>query len=333
MIIKDRLLGNIEFDEPIIEEIINSSAMQRLKNISLGSYYPAFPDVAHKVSRYEHSVGVYILLKKFNASIEEQIAGLIHDVSHSAFSHTIDYIIKNENITAENQDYQDSIHKNFVINSEIFPILKKYNFDPDYILDNSNFKLLDNDYPNLCADRIDNGLRGAVNIDNYDFKNIKTILNGLCVKNNTFVFKDVNSAMLFYKLFEFGNEHYWSGDKSALMFSLNKRLFRYAIEQRYINFDDFYKYADNQIIAKLEKYKSDKTIQQLFSFLRQKNYKQFFNDKDAKSVDNINCKFRRVDPYIMQEGSLKRLSSINKKVKNDFERNTPQYLAYKVYYR
>lgn len=66
--------------------------MQRLKGISQfripDKYY--FKD---NYSRFEHSIGVMVLLGKLGASQEEQIAGLLHDVSHKAFSHVYDWVV------------------------------------------------------------------------------------------------------------------------------------------------------------------------------------------------------------------------------------------------
>lgn len=76
MNIKDRVYGDVEISEPVLLEIINSPTLQRLKDIDQAGYFePYFPGTCH--SRFEHSVGVCSLLKKYGAPIEEQIAGLI----------------------------------------------------------------------------------------------------------------------------------------------------------------------------------------------------------------------------------------------------------------
>lgn len=332
MIIEDKLLGNIKIKEPVVLDLIMSPQLQRLKNISLGSFYPAYPDVAHKATRFEHSIGVYYLLNKFNATLEEQIAGLIHDISHSAFSHTIDYIINEDKNLSYRQKHQDYIHNDFVLKSNICQILKKHQIDINMVL-NSNFNLLDNNYPNLCADRIDNGIRGALNIEGYNIKNISKIIDGLSVINNTFVFKNIKAAQIFYDLFQYGNEYYWSNEKSAVMFFLNKQLFKYALMQNYIQKEDFYTNNDKEIIEKIHKhYKTDKKLKELLDYLYTKNYQQFLTNNSNKYSEEILCKFRRINPFIYKDNKIKRLSSYNKKIELDFIKNTPQYRAYKIYY-
>ena len=161
----DRVYGRFEIVEPVIIELINSPSLQRLKNIDQTGYRPFWvkPDIEigkYENSRFAHSVGVYLLLKIYNAPIEEQIAGLIHDVSHSAFSHCIDYVL--DSGSEKEHNHQDNIFNEFVRKTEIPEILKKYGFDLDYILDDKNFPLKERDLPDLCADRIDYSLRTAV---------------------------------------------------------------------------------------------------------------------------------------------------------------------------
>ena len=144
----DRVYGNFEIKEPVILELINSKTIQRLKDIDQAGYFePHFPGTAH--SRFEHSIGVYLLLKMYKAPIEEQIAGIIHDVSHSAFSHCIDYVLGAG--SGKEHNHKDNIFDKFVRKSEIPEILKKHNLDLKYILDDENFPLKEKDLPDLCA--------------------------------------------------------------------------------------------------------------------------------------------------------------------------------------
>ncbi|AIE78503.1 Deoxyguanosinetriphosphate triphosphohydrolase [Bacillus cereus] len=87
MIISDVLYREFEVDQ-IVEELIVSKSVQRLKGMHQnGASY--LINGKWNVTRFDHSVGVMLLIKKLGGSVEEQIAGLLHDVSHTAFSHVM----------------------------------------------------------------------------------------------------------------------------------------------------------------------------------------------------------------------------------------------------
>lgn len=74
--IVDKIYGEFEIDE-VLAALIESNAMQRLKGVHQGG--ASF--LVHEnwnVTRYEHSVGVMLLIRQLGGSVEEQIAGLLH---------------------------------------------------------------------------------------------------------------------------------------------------------------------------------------------------------------------------------------------------------------
>ena len=101
MIYKDKVYGDVVFKERILVDLINTDLMKRLKRVNQGGPFVLLrPDHEwrkFKTTRFDHSVGVCVLLKKFNSSLKEQIAGLLHDVSHTVFSHSLDFLF-NRNI-------------------------------------------------------------------------------------------------------------------------------------------------------------------------------------------------------------------------------------------
>ncbi|MBI1961369.1 MAG: HD domain-containing protein, partial [Parcubacteria group bacterium] len=89
--VDDRVYGRWEVRDPLALSLIALPAFQRLYQVGqYGSYWFGLPNA--NTNRAEHSLGVYYLLKHFGASYEEQIAGLLHDISHTVFSHVIDYV-------------------------------------------------------------------------------------------------------------------------------------------------------------------------------------------------------------------------------------------------
>lgn len=120
----DLVYGEAEITEPAILELVNCPALQRLKGIDQAGYRPLWvkPDTAvseYEASRLAHSLGVYLLLRQYQAPLEEQIAGLIHDVSHSAFSHCIEYVL--ESGSGKEHGHQNRIFADFVRKQELKP--------------------------------------------------------------------------------------------------------------------------------------------------------------------------------------------------------------------
>lgn len=195
MIIKDKIYGEVKIKEPVLIELLNSPSVLRLKKISQFG----IPDKYYHLKnfhRYEHSVGVMILLKKLGATLEEQIAGLLHDVSVLAFSHVADWVFGSGSKGIE--DYHDSIHERFVKKTEIPKILKEFDFDIDRILNEKNFTLLERKAPDLCADRVD-----------YALREFKYWLNPKIVKS------------CIKELVNYSGEIVFSNQKAALNFAVN----------------------------------------------------------------------------------------------------------------
>ncbi len=301
-------------------ELINSKTLQRLKDIDQAGYFePHFPGCAH--SRFEHSVGVYLLLKIYGAPLEEQIAGLIHDVSHSAFSHCIDYFL--DDGSQKEQNHQDNVFEEFVRKSEIPEILGKYGFDLDYILDDKNFPLKERDLPDLCADRIDYSLRTATVLRKIE--NGKYFIDNLSAENGRWIFKNFESAEKYAELFLWLNTEYYAGLPSAVMFRTVGDYLRYALSQNYISEDDLYT-TDRIVLEKIEPHlKTDSHLRLLFDRMNNKiGFKNDPNDYEAK----IFCKSRLVNPLCWHEGKIKRLSDVKPSWNSVIERE----LKPKVYF-
>jgi len=300
---KDRIYGNFEITEPVILELINSSTLQRLRGIDQAGYFePHFPGTTH--SRFEHSVGVYLLLRKYGTPIEEQISGLIHDVSHSAFSHCIDYVL--DAGSEKDHNHQDNVFDDYVRQSEIPGILKKYNFDLEYILDDNNFSLKEKDLPDLCADRIDYSLRTAVIFEK--IKNKKYFIDNLAAENGKWIFKNFESAEKYAELFLKLNTDYYTGLPSAVMFRTVGDYLRYALLQGYISETDLYT-TDKKVLAKIKPHiKTDSRLSLLFDRMNNKiGFRSDPKDYDGK----VFCKSRVVNPFCWHNGEIKRVSEIN----------------------
>ncbi len=301
MIITDRIYGTYKISSPVIIELINSYPVQRLKNISQmgppNKYYHL-----KGYSRYEHSLGVMLLLKYLKATEEEQIAGLLHDISHTAFSHLIDWIVG----SGATEEFQDNQHEKYFLNSEIKKILLKYKYNPLKVSNNKNYTLLENNIPNICADRFDYSAR------EFPIKIAKTCFQNLTNYNNKMVFKNKKSALLFATNFLERQQNHWGGLEGTTRYVLFAQALKLALNDKLIIFADFMK-DENYIVKKLES-SPNKKIKLILSILKKKNLSHL-----PKSKESYHKKFRYVDPQFLKKDKLFRLSDVDNKFKQLLE--------------
>jgi len=311
MIFQDKIYGKVKIESPLILELINSPSLQRLKDIDQVGYLPLYqkfyPQKIKKITRFEHSLGVFILLKKFQAPFEEQVAGLLHDISHGVFSHALDYVFKEG--SEKNHTFQDNIFEDFIKNSEIPSILSKYGIKLDSILNKNNLPLLERELPDLCADRIDYSLRNAICNQEATKKDIDYFLKNLLTENNLWVFKNFQSAQKYAKLFYRLNTLYYSGFPTAVMFRTVGDVLRYCLENRYLKREDLFS-TEKIVLKKIKsKLKSDPKLKTLFQRMTGKI--KVKNDPQNYDVI-VYCKSRIVDPLFKDRNKIKRLSQVDK---------------------
>lgn len=152
--VHDILYGNVELPA-IFNDLLNTAALKRLDGIHhSGAIFLVNPDLSH--SRLEHSIGVMLLIRMLGGSELEQIAGLLHDVSHTAFSHVGDYVFENSE-----ENYHELVYADILLASEVPAVLQKHGYHVDQVL-KGKFDILEQPLPDLCADRLDYTLRDAI---------------------------------------------------------------------------------------------------------------------------------------------------------------------------
>ena len=290
MLISDRLYGKFEIDSPVLIELINSPSVQRLKGI--GQY--GVPDEFYNLknfSRFEHSVGVMLLLKRLGADEEEQIAGLLHDASHTAFSHVIDYLVGS---TAE-ENYQDINHLQRLSRTELGSILGKHGYSLETISDYHCFGLLEQPTPEICADRLDYALR------EFPKNSIKYHLDGLTTVDGKIVFKDKIGARFFAEKFLGLQQTNWGGVEAVNRFRDFAEALQCALDSNCIVFDDFDR-DDAYVTDKLKRCDNSR-IRTILQALSDKDISHFEWNGEV-----IPKKFRHVDPLILDRVGTVRLS-------------------------
>lgn len=325
MTYNDPVYGRIDIEEPVILELINSAPVQRLKKIT--QHGPSVYNRHYKkrvVSRFEHSLGVYALLCKFGVSIEEKIAGLLHDIGHTVFSHTVDFLFPEEG-----GEYDKKFHKKLILWSEIPEILKKHKIDLKKILDEGNFPVLERPLPDLCADRIDYFLRDPHLPEDFDKEGI---LDGLVICKEIIVFKDTAAALYFSRQYMEMNDLFWANHLDELLYFLMVDIMKIALKEKLIAHSDLF-LTEDEFLRKIQA-GNNKYIDDHIELIKNLSKEQVVvSETKIPSGYLVKSKIRIVDPQIFSGDKLNKLSEIDpeyKKLSEDFyrERSQERWIGY-----
>jgi len=244
MQIEDQIYGSFEL-QPLFRDLIQTRLFQRLKGIHQGGAI-IIADPSITLTRYEHSIGVMLLIKKLGGSLEEQVAGLLHDLSHTAFSHLVDYVLD-----YENEDYHEQIFAIYLSDPEIVEILNRYGLDYRQFLDLEQFSVLDYPMPSLCADRIDYTLRDLYHLKKISKEDMDWFVDGLIVQEGRIFVKSRRHANWFRIQFTYLNDSYFNGKESQQASQFMSKTVRHYYESGLISKADF-GLNDLQFIEKIE---------------------------------------------------------------------------------
>ncbi len=300
MIINDRIHGEITVKEPVIERLLQTKPLVRLKGVSQDGA-PHFIQPRRNVTRFEHSVGVWYLSNRFNRPIEEQIACLIHDIPHTAFSHVADFVFPNEK-----HEFHDSFLTEVVLKSEIPAILKEHGIDVDNVLDKGRFPLLENELPDISFDRWDYFMRDGYMIGFLPRKTIKLFMGSMFIENEQIFFVDERIASMFAILFVNFSRLIWLDPVSHASFFLLAEAVKAAIQEGVIGMEDLF-LVDEDVLKKLKASNNERVN----SFLKRlKPGEEFIYVPKGEAEFYGPNKLRFVDPLVKKDGELKRVSEI-----------------------
>lgn len=315
MKIKDRVYGEIVVTNPLIIELIKSSPMQRLRKINQYGG-PVFLEPLRNVNRFEHSIGVWYILKRYGASLEEQVAGLLHDTPHTAFSHVIDLVFPNDNFA-----FHERFMEKIIMSSEIPEILKRKGISVKRILKNKSHHLLDADLPDLSADRMDYFFRDTRPEELFPKSLIKQFLDGIFVKNSKFYFKDVSLASLYAILFMNASRLLWLDPSSHGSFFLLAKALKQAIKIKIVTEEDLFK-TDGDVFEILKASKDSEVKKYVKRLTPATNF--VYAKKSEAEFFGLN-KPRVVDPWVQTKGKLVRLSTLIPRLKEMFDHYKQTY--------
>ena len=298
----------------MIKQAMQTDVLQRMKKIDQSGPARYFGPKIPAFSRFSHCIGVWSLLKKINASEKEQIAGILHDVSHTVFSHVGDFLFSEDFHKHVQISYQDTIHMKYMNNPQIKDILKKYKLtEKDLDPENPEYKALDQKLPNMCADRIEYNIHTGVLLSLISEKEAKLMVENIQFKDGVWFFTDETLAKKFAELSLYFTQNFWGSKWNTSMNIHLAGALKKAMSIGLISDKDLFS-TDEVVMKKLKK-SEDQEIQK---YLKQCSIMDSKMDGCSYKSIKYAPKFRGIDPFVKvkNKNELKRLSEINTMFKN-----------------
>lgn len=139
-----------------LRALADTPPMARLRQVGMncGCEYTAFPRFAGWLpySRFDHSVGVGLIVWHFTGDLRQSAAGLLHDAAAPAFAHVVDFL-HGDHLRQESTEARTA--EVIAASPELRAALGGYGLAPEEVADCSRFPVADNDAPRLCADRLE----------------------------------------------------------------------------------------------------------------------------------------------------------------------------------
>jgi len=318
MLYTDPVYGSVEITEPVLLDLINAHAVKRLHGV-LQHGVTALVGVTRETTRFEHSMGVMILVRALGGSLSEQIAALLHDVSHTAFSHVIDYVFGGY----DTQGYHEEHKIAYISGTDIPSVLNKYSLNwMDFAVE-EDFSLLEQDLPKLCADRLDYFLRDARDLGLATDDEVSECLSSLKNFNGRIVVNNLHAARWLGYTFIQADQDSWANFREVGLYELAARAIRRGLEIGVITDKDLWG-MDRPVWAKLNQ-SSDINLQQNLQLV---NADTRFVWDERNPDFRISTKLRSIDPDVLTDSDIISLSDLD----HEFAQHRNNYLADKSGY-
>ncbi|MCP4358922.1 MAG: HD domain-containing protein [Chloroflexi bacterium] len=315
MQIDDNVYGRTEITDPILLALLETAVVKRLSGV-LQHGITGLIGITDATTRLDHSIGAMLLVRRLGGGLDEQIAALLHDVSHTAFSHVIDYVVDGH----DEQSYHDEMKESYLAKTELPDLLAFFGYDWRDFLHEEAYPLLEQPSPWLCADRIDYFLRDAIGLGLADQVDIDFVLQSLIVTDGRIVTNNLQAAQWLAYTFLQADDASWSNFREVGLYEVTAQAIRRGLEIGLITTEDFW-LTDEPFWAKLQA-SDDVHLQKWLALISADT--QFVWD-EVNPTFRVSTKLRAIDPDVVVEGVLRPLSSLDP----DFAQHRTDYLQRK----
>lgn len=241
---------------PFLRELAETPEMRRLRDVGMncGCEYTNFPRFRKLApySRFEHSVGVGLIVWHFTESPAQAAAGLLHDIATPVFAHVVDFL-NGDHLRQESTEARTA--ELIGRSPDIRRILRREGLTVDQVADYHDYPIADNDTPRLSADRLEYSLGNLWNYGLIPFEKAQAYYTDLTVAENEdgqpeLAFRTPETAAGF-AMDALGTSRIYVADEDRFSMEVLARLLRLALDRGAIGPEDLYG-TETQVIRRLE---------------------------------------------------------------------------------
>jgi len=205
------------------------------------------------------------------------------------------------------ENYHEIV-KNQVINHfNLAAYFSETGYDMQRILDTDHYPLLDQSQPNLCADRIDYTLRDLKTLGVISQNEIDSFLSALVVQGDNIVITDVDVAVWFCKQFHYLVKNIFMDPTENYYSYKFTQILNVALKENIIDMSSLILGNDKTVMSKLKNSGNSNIEHMLVNFFDTQNI--VCDSQNYEVV--IKPKARTVDPFVIKDGKVIRLSSVS----------------------
>lgn len=309
--------------------------LQRLKNVGLlcGTDWTPLYKNRFYYSRFDHSVGVALIIWHFTHDKAQTISGLLHDVSTPVFSHVSDFRKGDALTQTETEGTNENIIRS---DRNLDALLAVDGLKVEQVEDYHKYPIADNEIPQLSSDRLEYMFPSGMALDgSWDLPSVRKAYEDLEVLRN-----EEGLPELGFKTLEIAEDytrrfcmigHILQLNENKLTLHLLGKIMNLAVEEGILSEADFMTKAEAEIIGILDKELSQNPkafskersklarLYKTFRTMTKIEHTQTPLDENEYFCINLKVKQRYINPLVKTANSCTRISETSSQAKKIIE--------------
>lgn len=310
-----------------LRRLSETPPMQRLRQVGMncGCEYTNFPLFRHlrPYSRFDHSMGVGLIVWHFTGSEAQSIAGALHDIATPVFAHTVDFLL-GDHVAQEATENRTA--ELIAASPEVRELLDELGLRVEDVADYHRYPIADNDAPRLAADRLEYTLGNLFNYGFGSLAQIRALYEDLCIGTNEtrkpeLCFQNVEKAIHFTEL-ALNASRIYVADEDRFSMEMLASLLRLGLERGTLASDHLYTTEPEVISQLLTDPACGKAWQEFraFSAVRRETTRPV-----SGHWIRVPAKLRYIDPLVHQAGRVSQINGHCRQLLEDFRQTKFDY--------